>query len=103
MTTTTPTTHAGWPAHSPGAIARHAAGDLHDTYAHLRREHPRRHRPPAGARLLLLMHSAARDEAHGVRCPGAQYTRLVAGQALGALTRALPGLALTARAPLPDR
>lgn len=82
---------------------------------------------PAGARLLLLMHSAARDEAHGVHapetfdhrrtgtpptlnfgagihyCPGARYTRLVAGRTLSALARALPGLALTARSPLPAR
>lgn len=80
---------------------------------------------PAGARLLLLMHSAARDEAHGVHapetfdhrrtgtpptlnfgagihyCPGARYTRLVAGRTLSALARALPGLALTARSPAP--
>lgn len=80
---------------------------------------------PQGARLLLLMHSAAHDEAHGVDatrtfdhhrkdapptlnfgagihyCPGAQYTRLVAHQALAALTRTLPGLTLTSRTPAP--
>lgn len=80
---------------------------------------------PADARLLLLIHSGARDEAHGVRgpevfdhrrqdtppllafgagihyCPGAQYTRLVAHHALVALLRTLPDLTLTARAPAP--
>ncbi|MFF4590711.1 cytochrome P450 [Streptomyces sp. NPDC001388] len=80
---------------------------------------------PQGARLLLLMHSAAHDEAHAVAaprafdhlrtdapptlnfgagihyCPGAQYTRLVAQHALTALTRVLPSLALTTAAPGP--
>ncbi|MEU8512898.1 cytochrome P450 [Kitasatospora sp. NPDC048722] len=80
---------------------------------------------PEGARLLLLMHSGAHDEVHGVRasetfdprrqdtppvlnfgagihyCPGAQYTRLVARHALAALATTLPALTLTAPAPAP--
>ncbi|GGP86443.1 cytochrome P450 [Streptomyces melanogenes] len=80
---------------------------------------------PQGARVLLLMHSAAHDETHGVHathtfdhrrgdtpptlnfgagihyCPGTQYTRLVARHAVAALTRTLPGLTLTSQTPAP--
>ncbi|WP_405163203.1 cytochrome P450 [Nocardia sp. NBC_01499] len=80
---------------------------------------------PRDARLLLLMHSGARDEVHGTAephsfdyqrddipptlvfgagdhyCPGALYTRFVAQHALTALAEALPNLTLTAEAPAP--
>ncbi|MDH6133394.1 cytochrome P450 [Kitasatospora sp. MAA4] len=80
---------------------------------------------PAGARLLLLMHSAAQDETHKVRephtfdhrrddtpptlnfgagihyCPGTQYSRLVAHHTIRALTQALPDLTLITHNPAP--
>ncbi|MGW1072842.1 hypothetical protein [Streptomyces sp. NPDC002537] len=80
---------------------------------------------PQGARLLLLMCSAAHDETHAVHdprtfdhrrtdtpptlnfgagvhyCPGARYTRLVTHHTVTALTHALPRLTLTTTAPVP--
>ncbi|RSS51170.1 cytochrome P450 [Streptomyces sp. WAC07061] len=83
-------------------------------------------RLPAGARLLLLLASAARDEVHGVcdpdafdverphqpphrafgagihYCPGDAFGRHLTHQALAALAEACPELALTDEAPGPD-
>ncbi|MEJ8640983.1 hypothetical protein WKI68_04975 [Streptomyces sp. MS1.HAVA.3] len=61
-----------------------------------RRPRARRLRPPEDRHTPTLNFGA------GIHyCPGAQYTRLVAGQTLSALVHALPGLALTGQAPAP--